>query len=91
MPARPTVTEERVVIEAEDHEAAYPLTIDPLFTLQQRLTAADGMAQDLLGYAVALDGDTALVGAYLGDAPPPTRARPTPSCCATAGTSNSRS
>ena len=44
--ARLTVADEQVVIEAEDHEAAYPLTIDPLFTLQQRLLAADGAAGD---------------------------------------------
>ena len=67
IPARLTVAEERVVIEAEDGDAAYPLTIDPLFVLQQKLTAADGAANDCLGYAVALDGDTALVGAPYDD------------------------
>jgi len=36
IPARLAATGEQVVIEAEDYEAAYPLTIDPLFTLQQR-------------------------------------------------------
>jgi len=65
--ARLTVADEQVVIEAEDHDAVYPLTIDPLFTLQQKLTAADGAANDYLGYAVALDGDTALVGAPYDD------------------------
>lgn len=30
-------------------------------------TANDGAADDLLGYSVALDGDTAVVGAYLAD------------------------
>jgi hypothetical protein len=63
IPARLTVADEQVVIEAEDHDATYPLTIDPLFTLQQRLLAADGTSGDYLGYAVALSGDTALVGA----------------------------
>jgi hypothetical protein len=61
------VDDEQVVIEVEDSEAAYPLTIDPLFTLQQRLTAADGAAQDFLGYSVALSGNTALVGAPYDD------------------------
>ncbi|MGH9937121.1 MAG: FG-GAP repeat protein, partial [Blastocatellia bacterium] len=61
--ARLTVADEQVVIEVEDHDAEYPLTIDPLFTLQQRLLAANGAQFDLLGYAVALSGNTALVGA----------------------------
>jgi len=65
--ARLTVADEQIVIEAEDHDAEYPLTIDPLFTLQQKLTAADGEANDYLGYAVALSGDTALVGAPYDD------------------------
>ena len=69
IPARLAVANEQVVIEVEDHDAAYPLTIDPLFTLQQRLTAADGAAFDYLGFAVALDGDTALVGAPYDAAP----------------------
>ncbi len=67
--AQLTVADEQVVIEAEDHDAAYPLTIDPVFTLPQKLTAADGAANDYLGYSVALDGDTALVGAPYDDAP----------------------
>jgi hypothetical protein len=61
--ARLTVADEQVVIEVEDHDATYPLTIDPLFTLQQKLLASDGAANDYLGYAVALSGNTALVGA----------------------------
>ncbi|MCG3162016.1 MAG: hypothetical protein JMDDDDMK_03244 [Acidobacteria bacterium] len=67
LPARLAVADEQVVIEVEDRAAEYPLTIDPLFTLQQKLLAADGAAGDYLGYAVALDGDTALVGAPYDD------------------------
>ncbi len=63
IPARLTVANAQVVIEVEDHNAVYPLTIDPLFTLQQRLVAHDAAAGDHFGYAVALDGNTALVGA----------------------------
>ncbi|MEI9938955.1 MAG: FG-GAP repeat protein [Pseudomonadota bacterium] len=37
------------------------------WTLQQKLTASDGAAGDSFGYAVALSGDTAVVGAYLAD------------------------
>ncbi|MGE0127290.1 MAG: putative Ig domain-containing protein [Blastocatellales bacterium] len=67
IPARLTVAEEQVVIEVEDHDAQYPLTIDPLFALQQMLTAADGVAGDQFGGAVALSGNTAAVGANLDD------------------------
>jgi hypothetical protein len=62
IPARLTVDEEQVVIEVEDHDAAYPLTIDPIFTLQQKLMAADGTANERFGDAVALSGDTLVVG-----------------------------
>jgi uncharacterized protein (TIGR03437 family) len=63
IPARLTVADEQVVIEVEDHDAAYPLTIDPLFTLQQKLMAVDGKAFEYFGHAVALDGNTVLIGA----------------------------
>lgn len=38
-----------------------------LFTMQQRLLAADGAAEDYLGWSVALDGNTALIGAPYDD------------------------
>ena len=40
IPARLTVVNAEVVIEVDDSHAEYPLTIDPLFTLQRRLTAS---------------------------------------------------
>src|SRR5262249_14357330 len=67
IPPRLTVAEEQVVIEVEDHEATYPLTIDPTFTLQQKLTAADGESIDRFGSAVAIYGDTVAVGAEEDD------------------------
>ncbi|HNG34653.1 MAG TPA: putative Ig domain-containing protein, partial [Blastocatellia bacterium] len=63
IPGKLTVANQQVVIEVTDHEAAYPLTIDPLFTLEKRLLANDGQANDNFGYAVALDGNTAVIGA----------------------------
>ncbi|HEX5690892.1 MAG TPA: FG-GAP repeat protein, partial [Roseiflexaceae bacterium] len=65
--ARLAVADEQVVIEVEDHDAHYPLTIDPLFTRQQKLTAADGEARDGFGQAVALSGTTAVIGAPTDD------------------------
>src|SRR5260221_13960728 len=61
------VEDDRVTIEVDDSHAAYPLTIDPTFALQQKLTAADGAANDNFGVSVALNGETAVVGARLDD------------------------
>lgn len=49
-----------------DAGAAYVFTRSgSTWTEQVKLTASDGAASDYFGYAVALSGDTALVGAYL--------------------------
>lgn len=55
-----------VEIEVDDARAVYPLSIDPTFTQQQKLTASDGAAGDYFAYSVALssDGNIALVGAF---------------------------
>ncbi len=45
-----------------------------LWTQQKRLSAADGAASDSFGVSVAIDGDTAMVGAYLDDTPGGTNA-----------------
>ncbi|MCZ7549943.1 MAG: DNRLRE domain-containing protein [Anaerolineales bacterium] len=57
----------RIVVR--DAGAAYPLTIDPLIYLEQKVIASDGAVSDDFGYSVALNaaGDTAIVGAYLDD------------------------
>ncbi len=67
LPARLTVADEQVVIEVDDISATYPLTIDPIFNLQQMLVAADPSVEDTLGWAVALSGNTALIGAPYDD------------------------
>ncbi len=51
----------------DDARAVYPLTIDPLITQQRKLTAADGAAGDLFGLAVAISGNTAVIGAPSDD------------------------
>lgn len=63
IPARLTVNEGQVVIEVEDSEATYPLTIDPVFSLQQKLTAYDGLSHDSFGTPAALNGDMLVLGA----------------------------
>jgi hypothetical protein len=40
---------------------------DTIWTQQQKLLASDGAAQDQFGVSVALDGDTALIGAWNDD------------------------
>jgi uncharacterized repeat protein (TIGR01451 family) len=57
----------QVVIHVDDRGAAYPITIDPIISLEQKVVAMDGAAGDNLGYSVAIDGDTAVVGAINDD------------------------
>ena len=54
-------TEVRLAIA--DAGATYPLTVDP-FVQQAKLAASDGAAGDSFGQSVAVDGNTAVVGAY---------------------------
>ncbi|MFN0121582.1 MAG: putative Ig domain-containing protein [Blastocatellia bacterium] len=63
IPARLLAADQDVVIEAEDRDAAWPLTIDPVFTLQRGMVASNAGTFELFGHAVALDGDTAVIGA----------------------------
>jgi len=55
-----------VLLRVDDRGAQYPLTIDPFFE-KAKLTASDGAANDYFGYAVAISGDTVVVGAYGDD------------------------
>jgi hypothetical protein len=61
------VTQEAVWLEVDEQHAVYPLTIDPIFSEQQKLTAADGGAIDDFGNAVAISGETVVVGAVSAD------------------------
>ncbi len=67
LPAALTVEHERIVIKVDDTRAVYPLTIDPIFSQQQKLSAPDAAANDSFGDSVALDGNTAAVDAPLDD------------------------
>ncbi|HEX8474328.1 MAG TPA: hypothetical protein VF666_09875, partial [Pyrinomonadaceae bacterium] len=51
-------------LEADDASAQYSSAIDP-FVQQQRLQASDAAAGDIFGFTVSVDGETAIVGAYL--------------------------
>lgn len=53
-----------------DMDAVYPVTIDPLITsletkLGPEITGSKPSAGDKFGYSVSMDGDTAVIGAFL--------------------------
>jgi hypothetical protein len=54
---------ERVFLQVDDSGAEYPVVIDP-FVQQAKLFASDGKHFDYFGSAVAISGDTIVVGAY---------------------------
>jgi hypothetical protein len=56
----------QVTLCVNDEDAAYPLTIDPLIYVEQKVIGS-GAAEDRFGTSVALWGDTALVGAPSDD------------------------
>lgn len=54
-----------IEIVVDDEGAQYPVTIDPLIWSEVgKLVASDGLDLDWLGRAVAVSGDTAVVGAW---------------------------
>ncbi len=57
----------QVVLEINDSTAVYPITIDPTFGQPSRLTASDGAGNDFFGNAVAISGETVVVGASVDD------------------------
>ena len=62
--ARFTPADAGIAIHIDDADATYPLTIDPwVWSQQAKLLASDGDASDYFGWAVDLEGDTAVVGA----------------------------
>jgi MYXO-CTERM domain-containing protein len=64
LPARLVVTGSRIEIHVEVAAARWPVLIDPMVTTQAPpLLASDGQANDGFASAVAIDADTAIVGA----------------------------
>jgi VCBS repeat-containing protein len=53
----------RILIVINDTQAHYPLTVDPLVWIEQKITASDDAAGDYFGDSVAVSDSTALVGA----------------------------
>ena len=63
VPSSLTTKGKEILIAVNDARAAYPLTVDPLVWLEQKVTASDGAGGDRFGTTVAVSGATALVGA----------------------------
>jgi regulation of enolase protein 1 (concanavalin A-like superfamily) len=53
----------QVALIVNDAKATYPVTIDPTWTQEAKLTASDKEAYDNFGSSVSLSGDRAIVGA----------------------------
>ena len=66
MPARFRGSGTSIEMDVDEAGAVYPLSIDPIFTQQQKLTPSDAVQADHFGVSVGLssDGNTALVGAW---------------------------
>ncbi len=65
LPARLIARDACIAIHINAADAAYPITVDP-WIQAVKLTADDGAAYEALGEAVAIDGDTVVVGAPSG-------------------------
>jgi hypothetical protein len=63
LPSQMKLSEGQVILEVADENAAYPVTIDPIFTRQVALTASGIGTNDLFGWSVAVYDNTAVVGA----------------------------
>lgn len=67
MAARLSVSGAELRLDVDDAGAVYPVTIDPTFTQQAYLKASNTEAIDNFGFAVAVAGDTVVVGAHRED------------------------
>lgn len=57
----------QILVDAKD--AQWPVTVDPVFASEQKVVASlpDAAAGDQFGYSVAMDGNTAIIGAPYDD------------------------
>ncbi|QQS46325.1 MAG: DUF11 domain-containing protein [Acidobacteriota bacterium] len=64
LPAGLVVSEDEIMIEVDDRDARYPVTIDPVISTQvAKIEASDKESGDQFGLSVSISGDTAIVGA----------------------------
>jgi len=62
LPAWLEVQGEQLLLRVDDARASYPVVVDP-WVQMAKLTASDGSDGDQLGWSLALDGNTVVVGA----------------------------
>ncbi|HEX4951672.1 MAG TPA: MBG domain-containing protein, partial [Blastocatellia bacterium] len=60
--SRMEVNGNELALVVDDRDATWPITIDPTLTQQTQLIGSNGVNQDHFGTAVAISGDTAVVG-----------------------------
>jgi uncharacterized repeat protein (TIGR01451 family) len=63
--AKLVYTPSQIVIQIDDRNAAYPLTVDPLIYLETEVISSDGIAGGRFGLFASISGNTAVVGAPL--------------------------
>ncbi len=62
--AKMAVRKNRISLEVDDRNAQYPIVVDPLVWQEVSRPTGVAAAHDLNGYAVAISGDTVIVGSY---------------------------
>ena len=69
LPAELQLGDQSMVISVDVAEAIWPVTIDPLFSTETKVTGvdSDAAAGDEFGQSLALSGNTALIGAWADD------------------------
>ena len=67
LPARMELDGSRLALRVEDHDAVYPVTIDPTFAQTAYLKASNTGERDFFGDSVAVSGDTVVIGARSED------------------------
>ncbi|NEX16856.1 MAG: hypothetical protein C1943_09565 [Halochromatium sp.] len=67
LPAQMALMDTQLAIQFDATNARWPIEVDPLVSDEQKVLATDGSWGDHFGFSVAIDGDTALIGAYKND------------------------
>ena len=62
LPAHLEIDNGKILLLADDSDARYPVTVDPLIQQAAKLIANDAAAFDSFGISVAIGGDTVVVG-----------------------------
>ena len=70
LPAEMTLSGDRLALQVNDTDAVYPVTIDPTFAQQAYLKASNSEELDSFGRAIAVSGNTVVVGALVESSDP---------------------